>query len=483
MTDLSPSRGRRQPLQLETQNLDGTDSPPYVPPYPDRFETPPSTLKRVALARRSFLDIWSTADFSQRIAWVKVLTRDVAFVNAPDLVKQVFQDNHPLLQRKSPQMRHALELLLGDGLFVSDSEVWAARRKIVAPIIHGSRVPDFAPVMIQVIEECRDRWEAMGEGAEIDASAEFAWLTSEVICRAIFGQTLGEAYAGEIVLGFAEYQRRIDQLDLASLMGLPEWFPRFRGFGVHKSARRIRTVLDRIIDRFEAERTPDDTTVIAALLDARDEAGAPLSREVIRNEAAVIFMAGYETTANLLSWAWFILSQDPVSRRRLEDELDRVVGDRATTYDDVANLPYTRAVVSETLRLYPPVPILAREAIGEVKIGPRVFPKGSLFMVVAWLLHRNPTLWPDADGFRPERFLEPDDRSRIKKPNKYAYVPFATGPRICAGMVFGEAEAILALAVLAQRFRPELKPGTQVKPHCRLTLRPGDSLPMILRKR
>ncbi len=427
--------------------------------------------------------MWSAADFSQNIAWVKVLSRDVAFVNAPHLVKQVFQDNHPLLQRKSPQMRNALELLLGDGLFVSDSEVWRARRKIVAPIIHASKVPDFAPVMIQVMEETRDRWEALGEGAEIDASVEFAELTSEVICRAIFGQTLGHAYAREIVQGFAQYQKRIDQLDMASMIGLPQWFPRFRGFGVRRSARRIRNVLDRIIDRFEAERKPDDATVIAALLDARDETGAPLSRKVIRNEAAVIFMAGYETTANLLSWAWFILSQDAVSRTRLEEELDRVVGRRAVTFADVARLPYTSAVVAETLRLYPPVPILAREAMGDVKIGPRVFPKGSLFMVVAWLLHRNPKLWADPDAFLPDRFLAPAGSARLKKPNKYAYIPFATGPRICAGMVFGESEAILALAVLAQRFRPELKPGTEVRPHCRLTLRPGDTLPMILRKR
>lgn len=463
--------------------MDGTDLPPYVPPYPNRFETPPSILKRVALARRSFLDIWSEADFSQSIAWVKILKRDVAFINAPDLVKQVFQDNHALLQRKSPQMRNALELLLGDGLFVSDTEVWRARRKIVAPIIHSSKVPDFAPVMIQVIEETRDRWDALGEGAEIDASVEFAELTSEVICRAIFGQSLGHAYAREIVQGFAQYQKRIDQLDLASMVGLPEWFPRFRGVGVRKSARRIRIVLDRIIDRFEAERKPEDTTVIAALLDARDDNGAPLSRKVIRNEAAVIFMAGYETTANVLSWAWYILSQDAVSRGRMEEELDRVVGKREVRFEDVSRLPYTSAVIAETLRLYPPVPILAREAMGDVKIGPRMFPKGTIFMVVAWLLHRNPTLWTDPDAFRPERFLGHVDSSRLKKPNKYAYVPFATGPRICAGMVFGESEAILALAVLAQRFRPELKPGTDVKPHCRLTLRPGDTLPMILQKR
>jgi cytochrome P450 len=455
----------------------------FVPPYPKRFEVPPSLLTRLQLARHSFLAIWCKSDFTCDIATIKVLRREIAIINSPDLVKQAFQENHAVLQRKSPQMRHALEPLLGDGLFVSDGEVWKARRKIVGPIIHGSKVPEFAPVMIQVMEEYAGRWAQKGDGSEIDVLSEMAEMTAEIICRTIFGQDLGQAFAQEIVKGFSDYQRHVRQIDIPWLLNLPYWFPRFSGKRVRKSTNRILSVLDEIIERYATERKPDDTSVIGALLDARDESGKPLSRKAVRNEAAVIFMAGHETTANTLAWAWYLISQSQAVRTKLELELDTIVGKRAIQFSDVRKLTYTRAITDETLRLYPPVPMLAREAAEDITIGSRRFHKGSILIVVAWLLHRNPRLWPDADAFRPERFLNERNSKKHPKPNKYAYVPFSTGPRICAGLIFGQTETILAIAVLSQKFRLELKPGTEVQPICRLTLRPGDELPMIVRDR
>ena len=215
------------------------------------------------------------------------------------------------------------------------------------------------------------------------------------------------------------------------------------------------------------------------MLEARDENGEPLSREAIISEAAVIFMAGHETTANTLAWAWFLLSQCDKSRAKLQAELDTVLAGRSPTFQDVPNLPYTKAVIEETLRLYPPVPILAREAMADTSIGGKSVPKGSLVMVVPWLMHRNPVLWSKPDVFDPGRFLNP----KSKKPNKYGYVPFSIGPRICAGLQFGMTEAILSLAILAQDFELKLKDGTDVQPVARLTLRPGENLPMTLHPR
>lgn len=157
-----------------------------------------------------------------------------------------------------------------------------------------------------------------------------------------------------------------------------------------------------------------------------------------------------------------------------------MLGDREPTLKDVPHLPYTRAIIEETLRLYPPVPILAREAMAEDTIKNRRIKKGALVLVVPWLLHRHPDLWPDPDHFKPERFLAGADGDRQ---SKYAYVPFAIGPRICAGLQFGLTEAILCLAVLAQTFRLRLPEGVDVKPVCRLTLRPGERLPMRLEVR
>nr|WP_286185449.1 cytochrome P450 [Labrenzia sp. PO1] len=431
------------------------------------------------MAKRNFLSIWGVDDFQSRLRSKKIFTRELVICNRPDVVREAFQTNHDVLQRKSPQMRHALQPLLGDGLFISDTETWAKRRKVVAPIIHGSRVKGFAPIMIETIEEQRADWASQGEGAEVDALADMAHLTAEIICRTIFGRQLGKDHAAEVVQGFSDYQRHIDQVDILSLFGLPEWLPRFRGRAIKKPVERIMTVLDKIIANYEAQKEKGEASVIGGLLEARDENGEPLSREAIISEAAVIFMAGHETTANTLAWAWFLLSQCDKSRAKLQAELDTVLAGRSPTFQDVPNLPYTKAVIEETLRLYPPVPILAREAMADTSIGGKSVPKGSLVMVVPWLMHRNPVLWSKPDVFDPGRFLNP----KSKKPNKYGYVPFSIGPRICAGLQFGMTEAILSLAILAQDFELKLKDGTDVQPVARLTLRPGENLPMTLHPR
>lgn len=457
----------------------GGQADEYVPPYPFRHEKMPPVWTLIGLAKRNFLSIWGVDDFQSRLRGKKIFSRELVICNRPDVVREAFQTNHEVLQRKTPQMRHALEPLLGDGLFISDTETWAKRRKIVAPIIHGSRVKGFAPIMIDTIAEKRAEWETLGDGAEIDALADMAHLTAEIICRTIFGRQLGGDYAAEVVQGFSDYQKHIDQIDILSLFGLPEWLPRFRGRAIKKPVQRIMSVLDQIIDSYQAQKEQGETSVIGGLLEARDEHGEPLSRSAIISEAAVIFMAGHETTANTLAWAWFLLSNCTRTRTRLQAELDTVLAGRTPTFADVANLPFTKAVIEETLRLYPPVPILGREAMADTTIGKKPIAKGSLVMVVPWLMHRNPVLWSKPDVFDPNRFLDP----KAKKPNKYGYVPFSIGPRICAGLQFGMTEAILSLAILAQKFELRLKDGTDVQPVARLTLRPGETLPMTLHKR
>jgi len=190
-------------------------------------------------------------------------------------------------------------------------------------------------------------------------------------------------------------------------------------------------------------------------------------------------MAGHETTANSLAWTWYLISQAPDVEERLHNELDRVLGGRLPTLADVPRLIYTRAVFEEAIRLYPPVPLLGRQALHAEEIRGRRIRAGSLVLVVPWLLHRHRQLWDRPDHFVPERFLPENSLSRPK----HAYIPFSTGPRICAGAAFGLTEAILCLAVLAQRVKLRLASGALVEPVCRLTLRPGDALPMLVEAR
>ncbi len=188
----------------------------------------------------------------------------------------------------------------------------------------------------------------------------------------------------------------------------------------------------------------------------------------------MLLMAGYETTANTLAWTWYILSQTPDVEQRLQTEVDEVLGERPATLADLPRLSYTRAILDEVLRLYPPVPVLAREALREETFRGMRIRKGSYIFVCPWLIHRHRKLWHSPDHFIPERFLPGGERPA----SKFAYIPFSIGPRICAGMAFGLAELVLIVATMAQRFALRLKPGHRVEARCNLTLRPGERLPM-----
>jgi cytochrome P450 len=452
----------------------------FVPPYPDRPRRPLSALATLRRARRNFLAIWEERCFEWEVFSTRLLSRSLFVCNSPDTVAAAFIERHDGFERKSPQMRHGLAPLLGDGLFISDGDTWRRRRRIVAPIVHASHLPLFAPIMVQAAVETAERWAARQQREPINALTEMASLTAEIICRTIFGRQLGAADAAEVIAAFSAYQRLIGQLDLAYFFGLPDWLPRFHSPATRRAATRIHIVLDRLICDCRARLSSGETSMVRLLLEAQDEeTGEPLDEAALRNEAAVIFMAGHETTANSLAWTWYLLSQAPAVEARLHAELAEVLGDRAPTLDDVPKLVYTRAVFEETLRLYPPVPLLARQAKREETIRGRPVPAGSLVMVVPWLLHRHRKFWGKPDHFIPERFLPENAGFRVR----HAYVPFSLGPRICAGAAFGLTEAILCLATLAQRVRLRLAPGAAAVPVCRLTLRPGDDLRMTLEAR
>jgi cytochrome P450 len=249
---------------------------------------------------------------------------------------------------------------------------------------------------------------------------------------------------------------------------------------VYRSVRRVHKVLDELIAEHRAQRDRDDASIVDRLLDARDEeTGAPLDMAALRNEAAVLLMAGHETTANTLAWTWYILSQVPEVEARLHEEVDRVLGGRLPTLADVPKLVYTRAVFEEVLRLYPPVPLLTREAVQDEKFHTCHIPKESMIVVCPWLLHRHRLIWHKPDHFIPDRFLP----GGFRPTSKFAYIPFSVGPRVCTGMAFGLTEAILSIATIAQRFMLRLVPGHRVEVACRLTLRPGERLPMQLMPR
>ncbi len=457
---------------------EGRAAAPYVPPFPPR---PPRRLKLgqlVAAGRRNWLAVWPAGAFNRDVIFTRILFRDIVVCNSPETVAEAFVEQHEAFQRKSPQHRHALAPLLGDGLFVSDGPLWRERRRVVAPVTHASRLPELAPAITEAAAERAAAWRALPPGTALDVLEEMGRLTAEIICRTIFGRALGAEAAADVVAAFAEYQALVDQTDLISLLGLPDWIPRPRNARLRAAVGRIHAVVDRLIADILA-RGAGEASLIRAMAEAKvPGTDRPMDARAFRNEAIVLFMAGHETTANVLAWACFILSQDSASAARLRAELDAVLGGRAATLEDLPRLPFARAVIEETMRLYPPVPLLSRQAIAPGRIAGREVKPGTMVLVAPWLLHRKPALWENADAFLPDRFLP-----GAARPHRHAYIPFSVGPRVCTGQHLGLAEAVLCLATLFGGVEMELVPGTEVKPVARLTLRPGAALPMRVRPR
>ncbi len=448
----------------------------FVPPYPPRPNKPLGVLAMMRAARKNFLSIFDQSAFEYAFFSIRALNRPIFVCNSPDTVAYALVNHHDNFERKTAEMRNAFAPLIGDGLLISDGETWRRRRPIIAPIVHQTQLPMLAPRMVEAATEIADGWVLRGSREPIDVMHEMETLTAEIVCRTVFGRTLGAGTARTVVGSWGRYQRTIGIADLASLIGLPSWTQTIRLIPVRRIVHDFRKAINEIIDSCEAQ-SADEASIIQMLLAWRDpETGQPLERDAIRNEIAVLFLAGHETTANALAWTWYLLSQTPDVEARVHDELAQVLGGKPPTLESVRQLVYLRAVLDEAMRLYPPVPVLGREVVRDEVIRNRPIPARSIVMVIPWLLHRHRHLWDKPDHFIPERFLPNSGTQR----QRYAYIPYGAGPRVCAGAAFGHTEAMLCIATLAQRARLRLVPGTIVQPTSHITLRPGEILPMTI---
>ncbi|MDB5411734.1 MAG: Cytochrome [Rubritepida sp.] len=449
-----------------------SDHPVYEPPRPARHVGRLPLTELLARARRSLLEVWNEGAFRNEVVNTKVLHQRIFVFNMPAAIEAVFVTQLAGFERKLPQLRHTLEPLLGDGLLISDGPVWKARRPPVQAVTHASRMAGLTPEMTRTAVEWRADWSARPDGTPIDALEEMDRFTAGLLGRTIFGSALTSEAAAELSAAFALYEARVGRTDLISMLGLTDFLPRIRGFGSRGEVRRIHGVVDRLIGVI-LDGKAGETSLVAAM------AGAPgMTRGALRNEAVSLFVAGHQTMANTLAWAWFLLSEAPWAEAALHAELDAVLGGRDPAFEDLPELPYTRAVIEETLRLYPPLPLLARRAPEDTEVTGIDVPQGSIVMVSPWIVHRHERHWEAPDEFRPERFL-PD----APPPAPYTYLPFSLGPRICTGQHFGLQAAMICLATLGARFRLRGVAGQRAFPTYRLTLRPGESLPMILERR
>jgi cytochrome P450 len=301
-------------------------------------------------------------------------------------------------------------------------------------------------------------------------------LTRTVVLRALLGADLGP-FASTIDEAWTVINEHVGNSFWS--LGLADRLPTSR----YRRFQAARAVLRAAVDHVIAERRrhpAEDRDLLSMLLSARDEeTGEGMTDEQVRVEVTTFLLAGQETTSLALTWTWYLLSQHPDARRRLEEELDSVLGGRPPEYADLANLPYTRMIIDESMRLYPPAWGFSRQALADDQLGGFHLPRGWLAFVVPYVLHRLPGYWPNPDAFDPDRFLP----ERVAERPRFAYLPFGAGPRQCIGNHFALIEAQLIVATLAQRYRLHLVPGHPVEPWALITLRPRHGMPMTIEHR
>ena len=455
----------------------------------DSSEVPSLALPRLPQGRlgfREFLRVirdntlasFPPEDFDADILVRRLLWRRTFIINEPGAIRHVLLDNASNYI-KTELTRRLLEPGIGRGLLTSEGETWRRHRRIMAPAFDPRSVAGYSPIMTEVSHELIEQWDALADGSEVDVAAAMMHATLHIISRAMFSADSDEI-VDVVERGVNQYQMNVRPY-LVDLLNLPRWLARLIS-PMH--AAGIFNEFDRSVDRLlnERGRVPEaePKDLLARLIAARDdETGGGMTAKEVRDQVVTIFMAGHETTAQALSWTWYLLSQHPAAEAKLHDELATMLAGRTPRSEDLPNLRYTRMVIDEAMRLYPPAHTLSRAPVNADEVLGHRIPAGATVLIVPWMLHRKPSLWERAERFEPERFAP----ERAAARPRFAYIPFGAGPRICIGAAFALAEATLILATIGQRYRLRLKPGFAVEPQGLITLRPRYGLRMLLERR
>ena len=455
-------------------------------PVPEPLPGPLGPIRLMLALRANPVATWTKAHFEQPVLQGRSVLGDLTIVSDPAGIRHVLVDNAANYRKDALQLR-VLGTGLGHGLLTADGEDWRAQRRALAPLFTPRRVAEFLPSMAASADWLVARWSGLREGRRLDVSTEMSRVALDVLERTIFPAGLGRD-PGEFAKALSAFFESTGQLHPFDLLGLPSYVPRVGRKDPGPALRFFDEAVTAIVTerRAQIETAPETTNnqrpdLLTLLLKAADpETGQGLTEAEVRANIVTFIGAGHETTANGLTWSLFLLSQHPAWRARAEAEADAALTDGAPIgAETLARLPLVRAVFDEALRLYPPAATLSREAIGPDEVCGRRVRAGSTVVISPWVLHRHKRLWENPESFDPGRFL-PGRRESI---DRFAYLPFGAGPRVCIGQGFALQEAVILLATILHRFRLELAPGHVPMPMQRVTLRPRGGMPMLLHRR
>jgi cytochrome P450 len=395
------------------------------------------------------LNLWRQEHFETAVVVDRTMMGTRVVVSDPALIKWILVDNAANYVRDSLQQRVLLRMT-GRSVFSAEGANWHLQRKVLAPFFSAKAMAAYLPGMIAAAEDAANYFRSSGH-EDFDLGREMAKLTVDVIGRTLFTNGLGETPAA-IADSVRQFADTNGPVELGDLLGLPSWVMGVRRLLGWRSTALVHQRAQRIIAEEKTANGSQKSDLVSALLSARaPETGKALNACEIAGNLSTLIGAGSDTVAVALTWAIFLLSQTPHAREAVELEVDDLLKAGPLTVDKLSKLVWTRAVVEETMRLYPPAPLIGRMARSEDRLGSKRFQAGTVILISPWVLHRHATLWSEPEMFEPERFL-PGRRDQI---SRYAYLPFGAGPRVCLGMGFAMQEAVVVLATLIKYLRFE----------------------------
>ncbi|MBI3650062.1 MAG: cytochrome P450 [Acidobacteria bacterium] len=407
------------------------------------------------------------------VVYLKLGPQNVFLVNDPELIKDILVTHHKnFIKSRGLQMA---KRFLGEGMLTSEGEFHRRQRRLAQPAFHRQRIAAYAAVMVNYAAKMGDGWR---DGETLNMAEAMMRLTLSIVGKTLFDAEV-ETEASEIGEALTAIMKTFDRITnpfaaIIAKLPLPS------NAKMKKAHQRLDATIYRIINERRRNHV-DRGDLLSMLLLAQDEEGdgSSMTDKQVRDESLTLFLAGHETTANALTWTWYLLSQNPEVEARLHDEIDHVLQGRLPNFEDVMRLPYTEQVFAEAMRLYPPAWTLGRQVLEDYRLGEFVAPKGAIILMSQYVMHHTAKYYPEPFKFDPERWTP---EAREARP-KFTYFPFGGGPRVCIGESFAWMEGALVLATLAQNWRMRLADGQIVKPQPLVTLRPKFGMRMKMEKR
>jgi cytochrome P450 len=455
-----------------------TKPAPFVPPAPKPRTKPPSLFELIRIVYRNPLELWGEPSYNEPWVSVNAIGGPLVIANDPGLIRHVLVDNAKNYKLATVRQK-ILRPILRDGLLTAEGQVWRRSRKAMAPVFTPRHIFGFARPMLKCAEAFAARYEDV-LGETVDVSRDMTTLTYEILAETLFsGEIAGEPGAFEHQIDrLFETMGRVDPLDV---LRAPDWLPRITRLRGRKTMAYFRSIVAETMEMRKGRLARDPGSApedfLTLLLSAEGPDG--LSRAEIEDNIITFVGAGHETTARALGWAIYMLAEAPFERERVERELNQVLSQEQDPAKWLDSMPFTRAVFEEAMRLYPPAPSINREPIETDTYQGFVLRKGAQVLVMPWTVHRHRKLWDQPDAFMPERF-HPENREKI---DRYQYLPFGAGPRVCIGAAFAMQEAVIALAVLLSKYRFDTVTTTNPWPVQKLTTQPQGGLPMRVTRR